>query len=86
MVLVRKGYGGPNTKLMGPFKVVKLATKEGVLKTIGYTTENGAMEIAAIANVIPYLERRDETARESVVGRCEDGPIWWEQGEDKEEE
>lgn len=31
-----------------------------MLKTIGYTTENGAMEIAAISNVIPYLEQRDE--------------------------
>ncbi|KAH7961367.1 hypothetical protein HPB52_008301 [Rhipicephalus sanguineus] len=61
MVQVRKGYGDPNTKLAELFKVVKLATKEAVLKTIGYTTESGAMEIAAIADGIPYLERRDET-------------------------
>lgn len=51
--IVQKGYGGPNTKLVGQFKVTKTATKDGILKTIGYMMKDSVMEIAAISNVIP---------------------------------
>lgn len=61
LVLIRKGYDSHSTKLLGPFKVTKTATKDGILKTIGYVTEDGVMEIAAISNVIPYIQRRDKT-------------------------
>lgn len=41
--------------------MTKTATKDGILKTIGYIAEDGVIEIAANSNVITYIQRRDKT-------------------------
>ncbi|XP_064469157.1 uncharacterized protein LOC135383746 [Ornithodoros turicata] len=59
-VMIWKGLPGHQQRaLTSPFLVVKTASQCGVLKTIGYTNDEGNMEIAAIKNVVPYHPRRE---------------------------
>lgn len=59
LVLVRKGISGSSANFCGPYRVLKTATQQGVLKTIWYMGPNERMETASIGNVFQYYPRRD---------------------------
>lgn len=59
LVLVRKRISGSSANFCGPYRVLKTATQQGVLKTIWYMGPNEVMETASIGNVFQYYPRRD---------------------------
>ncbi|XP_064469581.1 uncharacterized protein K02A2.6-like [Ornithodoros turicata] len=60
LILVRKPLPGTRGLPQGPYTVVQTASKNGILKTVGYLTPDNHMHIAAIRNVSKYHPRRDE--------------------------
>lgn len=59
LVLVRKGIPGSSASFSGPYRVVKTAAQQGILKTIWYLGPNETTETASIGNVFQYYPRRD---------------------------
>lgn len=59
LVLVRKGIPGSNASFSGPYRIVKTAAQQGILKTIWYLGPNETTETASIGNVFQYYPRRD---------------------------
>ncbi|KAH6927295.1 hypothetical protein HPB50_001390 [Hyalomma asiaticum] len=52
------------------FEVMKMATEDEVLKTIGYQRANDAIELAGAGNTTLYVHRRKNTnAREGIANK-----------------
>lgn len=62
LIIVRNGLLGTREPPQGPFTVVQTAPKQGVLKTVGYSTQDNHTHIASINNVSEYHPRRDESS------------------------